>query len=83
MGLLENLNRGPQHSGKKVCLASKIIGRLPDDQREKVIEIIVSIGNDEGKYTSTWLATELTNAGYRVNHSTVLRHARKVCCCES
>ena len=83
MGLLDSLNTGPSHNRKGRCRAAVIIADLPKAEAEKVKDILASIANREGKYTSSWLAQVLTDEGRQVNHQTLLRHARKVCCCES
>lgn len=83
MGLLDSLNTGPSHRRKGRCRAAVIIADLPKEEADKIGDILTSIANREGRYTSNWLAQVLTDEGHQINHQTLLRHARRTCCCES
>lgn len=82
MGLLENLSEAPQPRRKSRCKMSLILENLTEAERGKVTEIMASLANLEGRYSSNWLARELNSAGHTINHQSVLRHARRECCCE-
>lgn len=83
MGLLDKLNNPTPPRRKARCRAAVIIAGLGTEEQERITEILASIANLEGKYTSSWVAQTLTNEGHQINHQTILRHARKTCCCES
>jgi len=80
MSLLEILNEGPQPRDKK-CKTAVVLATLSDDVLKRVNEILEKIVNGTGEYSATWLANSLREKGVNVNHSSLLRHARKECCC--
>jgi GTP-sensing pleiotropic transcriptional regulator CodY len=66
---------------KRNCSFALVFNDLTLDEQQKVTEIMESIGQNEGRYTASWLATQLTKNGHFTSHGTILRHARKQCCC--
>lgn len=80
MSLLEILNEGPQPREKR-CKASVVLATLSDDVSKRVNEILDKIAKGTGEYSATWLSNTLREKGVNVNHASLLRHARKECCC--
>lgn len=62
---------------------SILLGVLGSAERIEVERIMQSIVDLEGKYSANWLAIQLARSGHRINHQSILRHARQECCCES
>lgn len=83
MGLLDKLNDPTPPRRKTRCRMAVVLASLTDAERTRVMDILDSLANLEGRYTSNWLASVLKEAGHSVNHQSILRHARKDCCCES
>lgn len=83
MGLLENLSEAPRLRRKTKCRMAVILEGLSTEERTAVENIMQSIVNLEGKYSSNWLANQLAKSGHIINHQSILRHARQECCCES
>ena len=83
MGLLDKLNDPTPPRRKIRCRMATILNTLDPAETVKINEILESLANLEGRYTSNWLASVLKEAGHSVNHQSILRHARKECCCES
>ena len=81
MGLLDDLRSAAWPEGVRPCKMGAILRELDDDTVAEVKRIMASIVALEGLYTASWLVKQLGNHGYRVNHQSVLRHARKECCC--
>lgn len=82
MGLMERLNAPQQRRGGKVkCRIAVHLMDMTEKEAAEVVRIMDSIANLEGKYTASWLSTQLRKEGYVANHATILRHARKECCC--
>lgn len=79
MGLLEELN-SPSES-RRNCRFGVALNRLDAAERERVMEIADKIVAGTGEYTASWLAKTLREAGVAANHQSILRHARKECCC--
>lgn len=82
MSLLDKLEQGPTRAAKKCKTATTLEG-IDAQLREKIEEILESIGNNTGEYNTNWLSVTLREEGLFLNHSTLLRHARKVCCCHA
>lgn len=81
MTLLERLKDDQRRSSKGPCRMGVLLAELGKQERDAIEEILDSIVNMEGKYSASWLAAQLRKEGYQMNHSTLLRHARKDCCC--
>lgn len=79
MGLLEELNNPIDYRRK--CRFGVALDRLTDDERNRVLEIADKIVQGTGEYTASWLAKTLRESGVSANHQSILRHARKECCC--
>lgn len=80
MSLLDRLNEGPQPKGKR-CKYAVTFEQLPKDLQKRITEIVSKIVAGTGEYSASWLASELRNDGIMLNHSSILRHGRKDCCC--
>lgn len=78
MALLEDLV--PKRR-KRNCSFAVVFNDLTPQEQERVNEIMESIAQNEGRYTASWLAQQLSNNGHFTSHGTLLRHARKQCCC--
>lgn len=58
-----------------------VLRQLTDEEATEVTRIMDSIVALEGLYTASWLTQQLKANGHQINHATLLRHARKDCCC--
>ncbi len=81
MGLLDKLNEPIEYQRK--CRFQVALDRMTDEEQNRVIEIAKAIVEGTGEYTASWLARTLRESGISANHQSILRHARKECCCES
>lgn len=79
MGLMEELNSPSDY--RRRCRFAVTLERLNDQERDKVLEIAAKIVAGTGEYTASWLAKTLRESGADANHQSILRHARKECCC--
>lgn len=81
MGLKDRLATPPQRRSSTKCKLALVLGQLPKEDVKEVEKIMVSIANNEGLYTASWLAKQITHEGFFMSHSSILRHIRKECCC--
>lgn len=81
MGLLDDLRSGAWPDGVRPCKMGMVLRQLDDETVAEVNRIMDSIAKLEGLYTASWLARQLDKHGFRVNHQSILRHARGECCC--
>lgn len=81
MGLKDRLATPPLHKSNNRCKLFVVLSQLPKEDAKEVIKVLDSLSKNEGLYTASWLAKQITQEGFYMNHSTVLRHARKECCC--
>lgn len=79
MALLDKLTVTPQVL--RACVTQQLLDRLLPDEAEQTRLILDSLGSNKGDYTANWLQNTLLSEGYRVGNASLLRHARKVCCC--
>jgi hypothetical protein len=80
MSILDQLEQGPKRK-PRVC--KYVVTRATIDKAlaEKIDEILEKIVAGTGEYNSNWLSVTLRKDGIFLNHQTLLRHARKECCC--
>lgn len=81
MGLLDDLRNAPSPDGVRPCKLGVALSQMNDDVSSEIKRIMDSIVSLEGVYTASWLARQLSNYGFRMNHQSILRHARGECCC--
>lgn len=80
MSLLEQLNKGPQPEGKR-CKCAVMLASVSEEVADRVTDILGKIAQGTGEYSATWLSRTLRQTGIIINHASLLRHARKECCC--
>jgi hypothetical protein len=78
MPLLDDLEHKRRN---KTCTFAKTLAKLTDKEQARIAEIGASIVADEGEYSASWLAKQLTANGHPANHQAVMRHIRNECCC--
>jgi hypothetical protein len=79
MALLDKLTVTPQVL--RACVTQQLLDKLLPEEAEQTRLILDSLGSNKGDYTASWLQDTLLSEGYRVGNASLLRHARKVCCC--
>lgn len=80
MSILDKLDQGPTRLPKK-CKTAVILATLDTKLADKIESILESINQNTGEYNTNWLSITLREEGVFLNHQTLSRHARKVCCC--
>lgn len=58
-----------------------ILHLMTEQESEEVQKVLASIAGNEGIYSASWLSLQLRKENYLVNHASIIRHARKECCC--
>lgn len=81
MGLKDRLTTPPQRRGSTKCKLAVVLTQLSKEDLKEVERILKSLAENEGLYTASWLGRQLTQEGFFMNHSSILRHIRKECCC--
>lgn len=79
MGILERLKE--PRSSQKRCKMAVILHLMTEQESEEVQKVLASIAGNEGIYSASWLSLQLRKENYLVNHASIIRHARKECCC--
>lgn len=77
MPLAERL--GSPRAAKRPCAVGRLLPRLSDRDRAA---LVAALADREGLTTSDILR-DLRAEGHEVGHTTVLRHRKGECCCES
>lgn len=81
MTLKDRLTAPPRHRSTVKCKLAVVLAQISKEDMKEVQRILTSLENNEGMYTASWLGKQLTQEGFYMNHSTILRHVRKECCC--
>jgi hypothetical protein len=80
MSILEKLEKGPTRE-PKICKCASTLNLIDQTLANKIREVLAKIADNTGEYNSNWLSLTLREEGVFLNHQTLLRHARKTCCC--
>lgn len=80
MSILDKLEKGPTRK-PRICKCASTLNLIDKELANKITEILAKINENTGEYNTNWLSLTLREEGVFLNHQTLLRHARKTCCC--
>jgi hypothetical protein len=80
MSILDKLDQGPKPPAR-LCKYVVIRATIDKALAEKIDDILSKIAEGTGEYNTNWLSRTLRDESIFLNHQTLLRHARKECCC--